>query len=59
MIKTLVIRNKYNLTFINKTYIYKLKYRKTKTRNKTIYFCRAQSNKEQFYLKFREISIQL
>ena len=44
MIKTLVIRNKYNLTFINKTYIYQPKYRKTKTRNKTIYFCRAQSN---------------
>ena len=59
MIKALVIRNKYNLTFINKTYIYKLKYRKTETRNKTIYSCRAQSNKEQFYLKFREISIQL
>ena len=29
---------KYNLTFLNKTYIYKLKHRKTKTRNKAFFY---------------------
>ena len=48
MIKTLVIRNKYNLTFINKTYIYQPKYRKTKTRNKTIYFYLKKAIKNNF-----------